>query len=167
MNSTNSMKYSKGLVIGKFLPLHLGHAHLIDFALAYCDELTIALVTKETDEIEEAVRISWLKELATLRNRSLVIEVVDEKLPRTEQLEAEAANAWIDYFSRRFMGIDCVFSSESYGAMLAKAMNIHHVYYDVEREKTQISGSQIRENPMAHLDYLPEFVQDYYKKIHI
>ncbi len=160
----SSMKYNKGLVIGKFLPLHLGHVHLIDFAFSHCDQLIIALVTKETDEIEASVRISWLKELATSRNRDVVIEVVDEKLPRTEQIEAEAANAWIHYFSKRFTEVDCVFSSESYGAMLANAMNICHIYYDVEREKTQISGSQIRENPMAHLEYLPQFVQDYYKK---
>lgn len=34
---------SKGIVIGKFMPPHKGHLHLLDTALSGCDDLTIVV----------------------------------------------------------------------------------------------------------------------------
>ncbi|MGI4943021.1 MAG: adenylyltransferase/cytidyltransferase family protein, partial [Janthinobacterium lividum] len=35
--------YAHGLVLGKFMPAHLGHAHLIRFACAMCERVTVVV----------------------------------------------------------------------------------------------------------------------------
>lgn len=45
------MKHSKGLIMGKFMPLHKGHMAMIDFALSKVDNLTILVVANATDQI--------------------------------------------------------------------------------------------------------------------
>lgn len=155
----------RGLVIGKFMPLHYGHIHLIDFALEHCDFLEIALVVKPTDDIPSEVRQAWLSWLKESRKRFEVV-VVDEPLPQTATIEADAAKVWTDYFAERFAQIDVIFSSEDYGTMLAEAMGIDHVYYDAERRKTCISGSEIRKNPAKYLAYVPEMVAQYLLEHH-
>lgn len=157
-------QFKSGLVIGKFLPLHYGHIHLIDFALKSCELLTIALVVKPADPIPLAVRLSWFEWLKST-GRNINVEVVDEPLPQTEKLETEAANIWTLYFAKRFKGVECLFSSEQYGDILADEMQIVHQYFDVNRNQIQISGTAIRKDPKCHKSYLPEIVQAYYDEL--
>lgn len=163
-NPSTPKAFKEGLVIGKFMPLHFGHVSLIDFALSNCEHLTVALVVKPTDPIELSVRLgwfSWLKETG----RNLSVAVVDEALPQTDGIQEDAAKVWTDYFVRRFTEIDCLFSSERYGDLLASAMQRPHLYFDVERNQVQISGTAIRENPSCHMAYLPEPVRAYYESL--
>lgn len=156
----------KGLVIGKFMPLHNGHIKLLEFALERCDELTIAMVVKPCDSIAPEIRTMWLEDFKTRASKPIVIDVVDEPLPKTHGIVPEAAQVWTAYFSERYRGIQRIFSSEQYGHMLAEAMGIEHWFYDEARLTTQISGSEIRLNPEKHLSYLPQIVQNYYKSAH-
>lgn len=156
--------YKNGLVIGKFLPLHFGHIHLIDYALKACECLTVALVVKPTDPIPLEVRLSWFTWLRET-GRNICVEVVDEPLPQTAQLEEEAARIWTLYFANRFKGVDCLFSSEAYGDILADEMAIAHRHFDVNRDQIQISGTEIRQDPKCHQNYLPEPVKCYYEAI--
>lgn len=154
----------KGLVIGKFMPLHNGHIKLFEFALERCDELTIAMVVKPCDSIHPGIRKAWLQAYSDTALKPIVIDVVDEPLPKTQGIVPEAAKVWTEYFANRYHGIDRIFSSEQYGNMLAEAMGIEHIFYDEARLTTQISASEIRMNPERHLDYLPEVVRSYYVK---
>lgn len=163
-NQLTAKVFKEGLVIGKFIPLHFGHMSLIDFALSQCEHLTVALVVKPTDPIELSVRLGWFSWLKDT-GRNLSVAVVDEALPQTNGIEEEAAKVWTDYFVRRFTEIDCLFSSEHYGDLLASAMKKPHRYFDVERNQIQISGTTIRKNPSCHLEYLPEPVRAYYEKL--
>lgn len=150
----------KGLIIGKFMPLHNGHINLIDFGLRQCDLLVVALVVKSTDTIPLEVRLEWLNWLKSTRPQ-IEIVVVDEALPRTEKLEEETAKIWTDYFVSKFEDIDIIFSSEYYGDLLADAMSAEHVYFDLHRVNTNISGREIRRYPSRYLEFLPDIVKNY------
>lgn len=150
----------KGLVIGKFMPLHNGHIHLIDYALQQCESLIIAIVVKPSDSIPVEIRLEWLEWLKETRS-NIEVRIVDEALPHTETLQEDAAKIWIDFFKKHFADINVIISSEHYGDMLAEAMLIEHVYYDVERVNTNISGQEIRKCPAKNLEFVPEIVRDY------
>jgi len=50
----------RGLVIGKFMPIHNGHIALINFAKAHCDELIVSLSYTPNDP---QLRFNWTKEI--------------------------------------------------------------------------------------------------------
>ena len=45
------MAKTKGLVLGKFMPLHKGHIHLIETAAAEVDELTVLVCSTKEEPI--------------------------------------------------------------------------------------------------------------------
>jgi HTH-type transcriptional regulator, transcriptional repressor of NAD biosynthesis genes len=52
---------TSGLVLGRFIPPHLGHQYLIDFAQQYVDELLLVVGTRPTDAIAGELRLEWIK----------------------------------------------------------------------------------------------------------
>ena len=54
---------SVGLVLGKFMPPHAGHLHLISVARALCDELAIVVGTQPSEPISGALRFGWMRTL--------------------------------------------------------------------------------------------------------
>lgn len=52
----------RGLVIGKFMPLHKGHIALIEFATTKCDELIVSMSYTDTDPIDPRLRFEWIKQ---------------------------------------------------------------------------------------------------------
>lgn len=150
-----------GLVIGKFMPLHLGHVALIRFALKRCQQLTVAVVSKPSDPISFEMRRGWFEKLFMDALDTLTVKVVDLKtvhLPVTGAHTPEAEAAWTRYFAEAFPETDILFSSESYGEVLAKALGIPHCLYDPGRNGHPVSGGQIRRDPEAYKAYLPETV---------
>src|SRR5207237_253098 len=83
-----------------------------------------------------------------------------------DELENDSGQwaAWtIDYFGRHFgRGPDVVFSSEEYGPEYARLMGARHVMVDRGRATVPISGTAIRADPGAHLDFLEPPVRSYY-----
>ena len=57
------MSPAEGLVIGKFMPPHLGHAYLIRQALAQVEHLTVVIFTKSAEPISGPLRADWLREM--------------------------------------------------------------------------------------------------------
>jgi HTH-type transcriptional repressor of NAD biosynthesis genes len=58
---------------------------------------------------------------------------------------------------------DAVFSSEGYGARLARELGAQNVEVDIKRQKFPVSASQIRSHPKAYKKYIPKVVRSYYK----
>src|SRR5206468_12745043 len=52
-----------GVVIGKFLPPHAGHAHLVDTARAGADRVAVIVCARSDDPIPVDVRAGWLRAL--------------------------------------------------------------------------------------------------------
>ena len=132
------VKGKRGLVCGRFLPVHRGHQFLIEFARARCKKLVIAVHKSDGDPIPHAVRVAWLREL----------------YPACEVIGGS-----------NFGSIDLVFSSETAHQQLASELGAGLVLCDPQRTMVPISGTRIRETPLLHWRYLPECVRPYYLKV--
>lgn len=151
----------RGLVVGKFMPLHRGHQLLIESALAEVDELTVVVYNSDPGGVYPSMRIEkrigWLREL---------YPQIYNIVPRTDPLgkvkaeendDPKYAPLYADDLS--FLGqFDYVFSSEAYGAPFAKALCAKNVVVDMAREMLPISGTQIRENVYEHRGWLDPIV---------
>ncbi|NOT74727.1 MAG: AAA family ATPase [Cyclobacteriaceae bacterium] len=153
----------RGLVIGKFMPLHQGHCALIRFAAVQCDELIVSMTYKHDDPIPGLTRFEWIKEEfknePAIRPEISVDDFDDESLPLSERIPL-----WLEFLSKRFPRISIIISSEAYGNELGKALAIPHFPFDPERKKVPVSGSLIRENPFRYWDFIAQPARSYFVK---
>lgn len=153
----NRMK--TGLVLGRFIPPHLGHQYLIDFAQNYVDELLLIVGTRPDDLIVGELRLSWLKEMAP---RARIIHVNDENPseihPRYWQIWEQTLRAALPYIP------DYIFASEDYGWKLAELLGMQYIPVNHQRTLVPVSGTLLRSNPMQYWRYLPPVVRPYFVK---
>ncbi len=153
----------KGLVIGKFMPIHKGHIALINFALTHCDEVTISMSFTEHDPIHREHRIGWVKEIFQ-GNPKISIQVVKDDFDQEELPWSERIKIWVPFVKSRYPHANVIISSEEYGPLLAKELAINHILFDPSRIRVPISATQIRENPFQCWDYIPKEVRPYFVK---
>ncbi len=155
------MAISKGLVLGKFMPLHAGHIHLIETAAAQVDQLTVLVCSIQAEPIPGALRYHWVKEqFPEVR----VLHLTDEN-PQEPSEHRFFWEIWTDSIRRNCpAGLDVFFSSEDYGDELARRLGIRHVLVDRERKQVPISATMIRTDPFAHWDFVPRIVRPYFIK---
>ncbi len=145
----------KGLVIGKYMPLHKGHTALIDFALKHCNSLIVLVCTKKDEPIPGKLRFQWLIENYK-ENINIMIEYTDENLPDSSYSSNSVSKVWAGYLKKRFPDLSVIFSSEKYGDYLAEYMGIEHIRFD--RTKYNILATDIRNDPFKYWDFIPESV---------
>lgn len=181
-----SKPFRRGLVVGKFCPLHRGHELVIDTALRQCGEVLLISYTRPAFERCGAdARERWLTERFP-QARLLVLD--DERfaafaaahhwpgpatLPHNDDADATHRDfvGWL--CDRAFdCSVDAVFTSEDYGDGFAAALTayfrrqrrdprhaeVRHVCVDRERHAIPISGSAIRRDPHAHRECLSPVV---------
>ena len=146
---------TRGLIIGKFYPPHRGHQHLIDAALAQVDWLDIIVCARPGQTIPGDLRAAWLREMAPLAH---VHEVDDPGDDDNSARWAEYARAILGYAP------DVVFTSEEYGERFAQFLGARHVMVDRDRTHVPIGASEIRRDPLAHLQFLPPVVRAHFVK---
>lgn len=155
---------TRGFVFGKFLPFHIGHEELINFALKQCDQLSIIVCCSNKEEIPGAIRKDWI--LETFKNVSkfkvLIFDYDEKDLANTSVASEEVSSAWAAMFQTFLPGVDLLITSEPYGEMVARYMNIQHKYFDPERILIPVSASLIRNNIVKYWQYLPDSVKPYY-----
>lgn len=148
-----------GLVLGRFLPPHLGHQYLIDFAQHYVDELLLVVGTRPTDVIPGELRLNWLKEMAP---RARIIHVNDEN---PEETHPQYWQIWENTLRAALPFIpDYIFASEDYGWKLAELLEMEYIPVNHPRTLVPISATQIRADPLRYWHYLPPVVRPYYVK---
>lgn len=156
-----------GLVIGKFMPLHLGHISLINFARSFCDSLTIALCYTDKEPIPGTLRKEWLCAVFGDDNKITVLPIhYDESvLPNTSVSSKAVSALWAAHLTDVLpQKPQLLFSSEDYGNYLAGFMGATHIPFDIKREIVGVSGTQARQSPFTYWDYLPEQVRPYFVK---
>lgn len=177
-----SKRFQRGLVVGKFSPLHRGHELIINRALEECGEVFLLSYSKpEMPGCKATCRDQWLSAIFP-NARHLV--VTDERLcqwvkPGEGPLEVPANDA-DERSHRRFCGFLCqqvfgvtveaVFTSEDYGDGFAEELTryfrerqptcpvVKHVLVDRNREKLPISGTFLRQDIHAHREWLSPLV---------
>ena len=153
----------RGLVIGKFMPLHAGHVALINFAAERCDELIVSLAYREGDPIPGSIRFSWLKEQFE-SNKKIQLALSVDDFDNDSLTYADRMPMWSSFLKGRFPSIDVVFSSELYGALLAVEMGIVHIPFDPERKQFNVSGSLIRKQPFRYWEFIAPPARAYFVK---
>ena len=137
-----------GLVLGKFYPPHAGHHHVIDTALAECDDVTVAVLASDVETIPMELRRAWLAErhpaarvVAGVDNHPIDYrdpEVYDLHIAVVRELCPEP--------------IDVVYTSERYGDVLGERMGARHRLVDLARAVHPVSGTAVRADPVTYWD---------------
>ena len=150
-----------GLIIGKFLPLHKGHCHLIETARKKVKKLIVLVGTLKRESIPGELRYQWIKEIFPGVD---VYHLTDEN-PQEPGEHPDFWNIWVRSI-RKFcpVGPDLVFSSETYGDELARRLGATHYAVDIDRKTFPVSGTKIRSAPFRYWDYIPEIVRPYFVK---
>ena len=158
---TDFSTQTTGLVLGKFLPPHLGHEYLIHFAEKFVDALTVIVGTLENEPIPGDLRFSWMKELFPNSN---VVHLTDEN-PQHPAEHPDFWNIWLRSI-RKFIptGPDYVFASEEYGKKLAEILGAKFIPVDPERSIVPISATEVRNDPLGCWEYLSDCVRPYFTK---
>lgn len=133
----------RGLVVGKFAPFHHGHRHLIATAAAGCTDLVVlCYAVPDFAAMPSDLRAGWITR-AFPRLRVLI----PRNAPPDAAPDAAHRAFLAGWLKARGIGVDTVFSSESYGPAFAAVLGATHVAVDPDRSRHPISGSALRANP--------------------
>ena len=148
-------EFRHGLVIGKFYPPHAGHRFLIRAAADTCDSVTVVVMAASVESISLAVRVAWLRESFAGLPHVDVVGIVDD-IP----VDYDDAAVWDAHVALmheavndgRYRGtpVDAVFTSEPYGAELARRFAAADVRVDPARATYAVSGTKVRADPIAY-----------------
>lgn len=158
------MKENKkiGFTIGKFAPLHKGHQFLIETALKEMDKMIVIVYDTDLIDIPTEKRAEWIKELYPN------VEIkYGFNPPKQYGLDDESVKIQMEYLTK-IMGDEKpthFYSSEKYGASVAKYMNLVDRRVDNEREIVPIRATIVRENLDENKKWIEPKVYNDCKKI--
>lgn len=150
------MKKTHGLTLGKFAPLHKGHQLLIETALAETDKVTVIIYdAPETTPVPLNIRSEWLKRLYP---QARLIEAWDgpSEVGDTPEIKRKHEDYIINKL--KIAGITHFYSSEFYGEHISAALGAVNRLVNPSRKIVPISGTKIRENPLACREYIHPLV---------
>lgn len=177
-------RFRRGLVVGKFCPLHRGHELLIGHAIAHCDDVIVISYTQPPfPRCDAEARERWLHELFPTVKTIVLDDARFSRLaaatpwpgpPVLPHNDAPASIhrelvAWLCQAVLRTT-VDSVFTSEDYGDGFAESLSesfskaagakieVRHVSVDRPREAIPVSGSAIRDNPHGLREFLSPIV---------
>jgi HTH-type transcriptional regulator, transcriptional repressor of NAD biosynthesis genes len=154
-------KTGHGLILGKFMPPHAGHQHLVHFAQNFVERLTLLVCSLPREPIPGALRYEWMRELFPWAH----IVHIDHELPQEPGEHPRFWELWRQaVLDAAPEPIDFVFASEDYGRRLAAEVGATFIPVDLNRELVPISGTAVRDAPLKNWHYLPECVRPYYVK---
>jgi HTH-type transcriptional regulator, transcriptional repressor of NAD biosynthesis genes len=162
--------FEHGLVIGKFYPPHAGHHFLIDAAADASRRVTVVVMAADLESIPLAARVAWLREAyPDTRSAVDVVGIVDNL-----DVDYEDEQAWVGHVAlmrqaikdsrHAAQPIDAVFTSEPYGAELARRFDAADVRLDQARATIAISATKFRADPAAHWDMIEPPVRAWFAR---
>ena len=157
-----SPRYRHALVLGKFMPIHAGHVHLIEAAAQQAARVTVLVCTLQREPLAGALRYRWAAEtlahLATVR----VVHVADE-VPAQPEDSPDFWAIWVPLIHASCgTDLDVVFTSEAYGTELGRRLGIAAVCLDPARTTVPVSATRIRTAPLANWAFVPAAVRPHF-----
>ena len=151
-----------GFTIGKFAPLHKGHQYLIETALNEMDKMIVVVYDTDVIDIKTEKRAEWIKKLYPN------VEIKFAHNPPSQYgLDEESVRIQMEYLSKIMENENPThfYSSEKYGASVARYMNLVDRRVDNGRIKVPIRAEIIRNNIEENKKWLENNVyEDYVKK---
>ena len=148
----------QALVFGKFLPPHVGHKHLIDFAKSYpgVGVIRVVVCSMPGEPISGNYRYAALSEAyydyASLNDNmryepsKVYVYHFDKEVPQEPSEHPNFWNIWKDilqsYLDPNMETI--VFASEPYGMKVAEILNAQFIPVDIKRDLFPVSGTLVR-----------------------
>ena len=183
-------RFPRGLVVGKFAPLHRGHEMVIRRALEACKEVVLISYSQpELSGCEPTRRERWLAALFPTTRRLVITDEIlaarvgpgaePRKIPRNNanELDHRRFCAWL---CLEWLGgpVEAVFTSEAYGDGFARELTrcfrernagaraVHHELVDEARLLMPISGAVLRQDVHGHRQWLsPEVYASFVQRI--
>ena len=140
-----STAFAHGLVIGKFYPPHSGHHFLIRSAADSCTRVTVVVMAASHESIPLAERVSWIREHWSGEPHVSVVGIRDDL-----QVDYDSEAVWNGHVALMRQAVaaappapavDAVFTSETYGAELARRFQAAPVLLDPGRDTFTVSGT--------------------------
>jgi NadR type nicotinamide-nucleotide adenylyltransferase len=156
--SQHEAHWEHAAVIGKFLPFHTGHRHLIEIALGRATRVTVIVVARGDEPIPGADRRRWIEE--AIPGAEVILFDQDASGLANDDSAGWAAQT-IELLGH---APDVVFTSERYGRRWAKELGCDHVLVDRRRRTVPISGTRIRRDPIANIGFLRGGARSHYVK---
>lgn len=160
-----------GVILGKFMPLHLGHEHLIQTGLDNCDKLFVVVCSLSNEPIDGNIRYQWMKNRFAKEidsNKMVAIHLQEDWIP---QYPAECKNpeaffgAWAGIMKGLVKEeIHIMFASEEYVYPTSKYIGCEPFLVDLDRSKFPVSGTLVRDNPFGNWKFINTDVQAYFSK---
>lgn len=149
-------KFKRGLVVGKFYPPHRGHKYLIDTAVSQCEQVTVLVCWKPSQDISGFLRAAWLQRI----HPTVQIKVIEDTV-----LDDHDSEGWAK-FTISILGSapDAVFTSEAYGDPYASFMGTTHVLVDKQRTHIPISATIVRSDPLVSAEFLEPCVRAHFAR---
>ena len=148
--------YKTGFTLGKFAPLHKGHQLLIETALAECEEVIVLIYETRVIDVPLATRANWIRKLYPQ------VKVIEGPWDGPEGHSSERAHEKMheDYCRILLDGakVDAFYSSEFYGAHMAKALGAADRRVDEARLTVPVSGTAVRLDPFAMKEFVDPLV---------
>ncbi len=153
----------RGLVLGKFLPLHKGHEALINFASENSDHLTVLLCSNKNEPIPGHKREKWLNQLYPENNIDIHhLEYDEAELPNTSVSSKKVSKLWADKIKEILPHVNRLFTSEPYGDFVADFLGIEHRAFELNKTSFPISATDIRDNPFKNWDLISAVAKHYF-----
>lgn len=153
----------RAFVFGKFLPFHKGHEAMINFALQYCDQLSIMICCSDYESINGDIRKQWIS--ASFLDDTIKIDIYnynENDLPNTSVSDPNVAATWSAVFKKYYYDYDIVVTSEKYGDYVAENLKIKHLLYDKNRFHFPISATTLRTDLWSNWHFLPDSVKSFF-----
>jgi HTH-type transcriptional regulator, transcriptional repressor of NAD biosynthesis genes len=164
-----SKPFRRGLVVGKFAPLHLGHCLVIDSCADQCDEvILVSWAVPEREGCAVELRRSWLADLYPAARTIVVDQAWLNSIQGAPTLPAEDApeveqRRLVWWLCTEVLGVtvDAVFGSDSYLSGFAADLGawfghpVEAVLVDPQRSQVPISATEIRHSGRGGHRWLP------------
>ncbi|MEL6180980.1 MAG: AAA family ATPase [Myxococcota bacterium] len=151
--------YERGLVVGKFAPLHQGHQLLIETALAQCRTLYLwTYANPDFPTMPTDVRMGWLR---TLYPQAHLLPEGAGSPPNgsPDTVHQDYAQAQLERWG---IDVEVLFTSEHYGASFAERLGAEHRLVDLDRARVPISGTQMRRDIHGQRQWLHPVVYGHF-----
>jgi len=157
----------KGIIIGKFMPLHKGHKWCIQEGIQLSDDFTVYIDDFDPEPFGDGYLS--LNDRCNIIKKEFgdTINVVCSK-NKNPQDPSEAEDFW-DIWKNIIIDAvgsvpDFIIGSEEYIHKLAEAIGCKAIILDIERNNFPISATEIRADISSKWDMLPCATQNYFKK---
>lgn len=133
------------LVVGKFLPPHVGHAAVIDHALTLADRVHVFVNDRPTYAIPAEVRVAWVQRAFP----ATCVHLAPDPYGDNDSAGQAASITRILGFTP-----DVIVTSEDWADPVCELLGNRHVRVDPDRSALPISATMVREDPLEHWSML-------------